>query len=468
MRVFVRVLLVAFSSQILIVGTAGADRWQGVANASRPAPQAIADASRQHEASLHAPGFLQALYEARDWAPIWTDRQATDDLLRALSASESDGLLAGELRRQGPEDPFDKYASLTPAERELLLSDTLIALGDRLVNGRADPRGLALQDGRPRDWVNPESASLRVAVDYLDAGDVRGLVEAMRPSSDLYRRLRLALMRELAGTRDARNVSDLRVNLERARWFERALGDRDRVVVNIPAFSLDLHINGEAVWQTRVIVGKTDRRTPVFVSEMRDVVLDPTWTVPRSIIEERLYDEGRTDPQAFAARGFRLRDASGHWHSPVDVDWARYASDEFPFDVVQMPGSNNALGRVKFLFDNPYAVYLHDTPSRGLFDQASRAFSHGCVRVQHPEELEQRVLEHFGELDAEAIASLRADADNVPVDLLEPLMVGLLYWTIDVDQHGQLVRFEDIYDRDALIRDGITHIAAPKPLIRGS
>lgn len=431
--------------------------------------EGIAGVVQAQQAALHSPAFLIALYERRAWRPIWTDEDAIVALRDAIDASPYDGLVAGELARLPAEDPFSPAANLSSAEREVLLTDRLLALGDRLVNGRADPRGLGVDEGVAIAWRDAEHASLDLADDFLEAGDIPGLLAAMRPTTALYQRLRTVLRRELANLHpDPKAIDALRINLERARWFDRALGDRDRVIVNIPAFSLELWLDDERVWSTRVVVGKAHRRTPVFVSEMRDVVLDPTWTVPRSLIEETLFDEARTDPQGFAQRGFRLRDQFGSWHSPTDIDWAAYHAAHFPFDVVQMPGTHNALGNVKFMFDNPYAVYLHDTPARGLFDEASRAFSHGCVRVEHPEELARRILEEGGGLDAEGIASLRAESDNIAIDLLEPLMVGLLYWTVDVDADGRLVHFEDIYGRDALILQGIEHFAPPRALARGA
>ena len=429
-------------------------------------PTAIERALERHQPSLRQPGFVRAWYEQRGAQAMWTSASSIVNLRAALTTSEADGLLAGELLRENPDDPFDPDSPLTPAEREVLLTDTLVAFGHRLVNGRADARGLSPKAGTPVAWADAEPVVLDVLSDQMDRGELLQIIRDMRPKTELYRSLRTALQDELASDRDKTAIDSLRVNLERARWFERALGDRDRLVVNIPAYTMSVHLDGERVWQSKVIVGKQDRRTPVFVSEMRDIVLDPTWTVPRSIIKDSLFEHASADPAAFAARGFRLRDAEGQWRAPTELDWQRYDAEEFPYDVVQMPGEQNALGRVKFLFDNPYSVYLHDTPSRQLFDADDRAFSHGCVRVQDPDELARLVLDHSGGLDAQAVGSLFADADNLSVNLMEPLAVGLLYWTVDVDEHGALVHYDDIYDRDAVILQALDQFAPPPSLDR--
>lgn len=428
-------------------------------------PDAVDRALQQHQGALQAPDFVRALYAQRDLRPVWTEATYIMSLQAGLHAGLKDGLSAGELRRASAEDPFNPAALLSAAERDILLTDTLVALGDRLVNGRADPRGLAPSDDVPLAWQDPEPQVLAELSTLLDAGDIPAVVADMRPDSALYLRLREAMARLLETGESTADINALRINLERARWFDRLLGDQDRVVVNIPAYTVTLHLEGEDVWQTRAIVGKPENRTPVFVSTMKNIVLDPTWTVPRSIIEERMFDEARTDPADFSARGFRLRDARGAWHDPKELHWSRYSADAFPYDIVQMPGAQNALGRMKFMFDNPYSVYLHDTSAPGLFESDARAFSHGCVRVDQPDELARLILGDRGGLDAQAIASLHADGENLPVDLFDPLTIGLLYWTVDVSDDGELVFHNDIYDRDGVILQALDDFSSP-PLLQ--
>ncbi len=429
-----------------------------------PEPSEVNAALLRQAQNLRQGDFVRSLYKQRQGVAIWTDPAMILSLRAALESSTADGLLVDELRPRGFHDPLSPDARLSVAQREILLTDTLVALGDRLANGRADPRGLAPRDDDPIAWRHAEPQVMGALSQRLDQGDIAGLVADMRPDTDLYLRLRSALATELERARDPALIDTLRVNIERARWFARAVGDVDRIEVNIPAYTSTLYLDDEPVWQERVIVGKPDRRTPVFVSLMDHVVLDPTWTVPRSIIEDRLYEQAISDPLGFSNRGFQLRDVEGRWYDPVDIEWERYRAESLPYDVVQMPGSNNALGRVKFMFDNPYSVYLHDTPSRGLFDREERALSHGCVRVEDPDALARIILSRRADLDAQAIAELYADADNIPIDLTAPLPVALLYWTIDVDEQGNYVYFDDIYSRDAEVLKALNEVPRQRPV----
>jgi hypothetical protein len=158
-------------------------------------------------------------------------------------------------------------------------------------------------------------------------------------------------------------VAQIRANLERARWV---LYDPESefLVVNIASFQLYLVRRGEIVWRTRVQVGRPYRQTPVFRADLTYLVFNPTWTVPPTILREDILPELRRDPGYLAARHIEVIDAAGGRVDPAAVDWS---ARSFPHRLVQTPGADNALGRVKFMFPNEYSVYLHDTPSRGLY-----------------------------------------------------------------------------------------------------
>ena len=246
-----------------------------------------------------------------------------------------------------------------------------------------------------------------------------------------------------------RRIERLRVNLERARHIALALGDEDRVVVNVADQRLTLELDGRTTWETDVVVGKRRHRTPVHVGEIEWIELDPRWTVPRRIVLDTLYERAKADPVAFANDGFVLRDLGGTWRDPRELDWDTMTPERFHYDVVQRPGPSNPLGRAKFMFPNRYAVYLHDTPNRRLFDEDQRAFSRGCVRVQHADTLAALLLEHRNGERRPDVVTLRAAADEVRIDLERPLLVALLYWTAEVDERGRLRLIDDLYGRDA-------------------
>jgi murein L,D-transpeptidase YcbB/YkuD len=238
-------------------------------------------------------------------------------------------------------------------------------------------------------------------------------------------------------------IEQIRINLERTRWVMSELAE-DFVVVNIAGFRLYLVRGGEPVWTTRVQVGQPYRRTPVFVASLRYLVFSPTWTVPPTILRRDVLPAVRRDLGYLAARGIDVIDDSGMVVDAAAVDWS---SPNLPYRLVQRPGPNNALGRVKFMFPNEHFVYLHDTPSRDLFDRESRAFSSGCIRVEHPLDLARLLL---GEgWSQERIDAALAAGRTETVFLDDPIPVLLLYWTAEVDAAGRVVFHPDVYARDA-------------------
>ena len=248
-------------------------------------------------------------------------------------------------------------------------------------------------------------------------------------------------------------IEQLRASLERARWVLADLGD-EFIVVNIAGFHLYLVRGGNISWDTRVQVGRPYRRTPVFKAEMTYLVLNPTWTVPPTILREDVLPAVRRNADYLAGRNMDVIDGSGRSVDPSTVDWRGQRS--FPYRFVQRPGPTNALGQVKFMFPNDHAVYLHDTPSRDLFESASRAFSSGCIRVENPFELARLLL--APSWDPARLDATLARGRTETVLLPKPVDVLLLYWTAEVDEQGRIVFWPDIYERDAGV---ITELETP-------
>ena len=250
-----------------------------------------------------------------------------------------------------------------------------------------------------------------------------------------------------------KRVDQLRVNLERARWVLDNLED-DFVIVNIAGFRAYVFRDRQEAWSTRVMVGKTYRKTPVFRSTMKYIVFNPTWTVPYSIATKDLLPAIQRDPQYLANRNFVVKDRNGEILDPASVDWTSLNRRNFPYTLVQQPGTNNALGEIKFMFPNEYAVYLHDTPSKSLFGRSARAFSSGCVRVEHPFNFAEVLLGPDG-WDAKRVQQERMRRETKSVFLSKPMPVLLLYWTAEVGGDGQIHFYEDVYERDQAVLDAL-------------
>jgi len=236
-------------------------------------------------------------------------------------------------------------------------------------------------------------------------------------------------------------IDQIRASLERVRWVFRDV-EEDYLIVDIAGFHAYLVKGGERIWRTRVQVGKSYHATPVFKDTMRYLDFNPTWTIPPGILRNE------TLPR------IRKVTTAGKIVDPSTIDWAATATGGFPYMIRQEPGPHNALGRVKFIFPNQYMVYLHDTPSKGLFARTERAFSHGCIRTQNPFELATLLLDDQG-WDRARVDQVVASKKNTRVNLENPITVMLLYWTAEADAEGTVFFRKDLYNRDAPIIEGL-------------
>jgi murein L,D-transpeptidase YcbB/YkuD len=240
----------------------------------------------------------------------------------------------------------------------------------------------------------------------------------------------------LSGPSIAQREADLIANMERWRWLPADLGAR-HIFVNVPEFRLRLVEAGSVIHQTRVIVGKQESQTPIFSESMKYLVVNPSWTIPPSIMKKEILPALASDPTYAARKGYRIIRKGNQ------------------ISVQQPPGERNALGFLKFMFPNQHAVYLHDTPNRNLFSASKRAFSHGCVRVEQPFQLAEEVLGQDGKWSEQKLRGLIGKGERY-VYLSRPLPVHLTYFTLAVDETGELKSFEDLYGLDRKVRTALS------------
>ena len=249
-------------------------------------------------------------------------------------------------------------------------------------------------------------------------------------------------------------IDQIRVNLERARWILHEL-PAEFVVADIAGFYVKYYRDGEVIWEGRAQVGKDYRKTPVFRDQIRYLEFNPTWTVPPTILRKDILPAIRRDPGYLASKNMVVLDRQGNPVDTAAIDWSQYPGKSFPYLIRQQPGPGNALGRIKFMFPNKHLVYLHDTPSKGLFERTGRAFSSGCIRVENPFDFAEHLLEKTPGWDHARIMREADKAQTSRVNLAEPVTVMLLYWTVAVDTAGTVIFREDIYQRDAAVLAGL-------------
>jgi L,D-transpeptidase YcbB len=248
-------------------------------------------------------------------------------------------------------------------------------------------------------------------------------------------------------------ISTLRANLERLRWLFRDLG-KDYILVDIAEFEIHLYQNSKRVWTARAQVGKPWRETPVFRSQIEYLEWNPDWTVPPTVIKEDLLPQLVGNPGYLTKHNFQLLDHNNQPLKLAAVSWDRLSASYIPFKLRQPPGPRNALGRVKFIFPNPYYVYLHDTPSKNLFNSETRAFSSGCIRIEKPYELAEILLNEknstlqTGSSTHRQIEKILLSNTSERQYLPVPVPILLIYRTAQVTEKGHLKFSPDIYHRD--------------------
>ncbi|HEX2257014.1 MAG TPA: L,D-transpeptidase family protein [Afifellaceae bacterium] len=371
------------------------------------------------------------------------------NLADALSKLADDEDARALMRRFAP--PHPQYAALRDKLAELRRQKV-----EETVTVVPDGRSLRLGDSDPRVALLRERLGLEADADADAELFDEGLAEAV---SAFQREHRLTAdgivgprtLLALNGPSREEAIAAIQVNMERLRWLPRDLG-AFHVMVNVPEFQLRIVKNDRPVHETRVIVGTKTNPTPTFSNAIDHLIVNPYWNVPASILTKEMLPEIQRDPYYFARHNYQVL---AHWEGktyvvdPMMVDWNRV--DTSILRVRQLPGEANALGRIKFMFPNQHAVYLHDTPTKHLFKRDFRAYSHGCVRVDDPMAFADALLAHEPEWNAAALQKYFGGPER-RINLNRQVPVHLAYFTARVTDDGKLVTFADLYGYDSQVR----------------
>jgi murein L,D-transpeptidase YcbB/YkuD len=483
----------------LVICLTACDQWSKVTGGDpQVKPAEVSTESLQKRA-----GDVRAFYEERKWRPAWTSA-AAGQFYRALEGAWQHGIDPGGFKAM--------VSAEDPVGREIELTHAALAYASALARGLADPRtifsiydiemnqtkvasglsealdrknlarwltGLAPQDAEYRklsgaylkfrelathpqppaiapgatmkpgesDPRIPQLAARLRSDGYLSGKDVRR--SADRYTDEIAAAVKafqeeqgiaadgvvgpgtLAVLN--AGPED--RARQLALNLEARRWLSREVAP-DRIDVNLPGAFLVLYRAGAEVERRRVVVGSPGNRTPHLAYPFDQLIVNPTWTVPQRIAEEEILAKG---PEYMASRNMSLVDGL----------------------IVQQTGPDSALGLVKFDMQNQYAIYLHDTPAKDLFDTSGRYYSHGCVRVEGAVDFARRLAKQHGK--GEEFDHKLASGSTAVVELGAKVLVRLLYHTAFVDEHGKVAFRPDMYGWDAALA---ASLGAPAPMAR--
>ena len=289
--------------------------------------------------------------------------------------------------------------------------------------------------------VNPTDAVMARA---LASHDIAGTLASLDPTYPDYAVLRQSLADTPRANAKARAL--IRANMDRWRWFSRDLGEY-YLMTNVPEFQLRLVRRDKIVRTYRTIVGKPGKTaTPQLAEKVQNVVFNPTWTVPQSIVVgEGLGAKYLKNPAKAAHDGYKVTTTA-----------------DGMVIVVQQPGPKNSLGLVKIDMPNPHAIYLHDTPARALFNTPSRAYSHGCVRTERALELGMMLTILKAGKTPEEVTAISESGKYTKVPLTSPMPVYVGYFTMAKDINGELISWPDIYGRDAPVLASFAQPRQPK------
>ncbi|MDE2384534.1 MAG: L,D-transpeptidase family protein [Alphaproteobacteria bacterium] len=369
-----------------------------------------------------------------------------DEALKALAENPAPAAYLSGLAPKNAQYAIFK-AELAKLAASNAAAFTPIASGPTIKPGKLDARIPAIRARLVTlGFIADAAAPTGPDANKLDQDLTIGLMafqtaNAMKPSGTIDVATLKALNRDNAGDQRQKLVS----SMERLRWLPKNLGNAGNryVFVNQAAFEASVMQGDKTEWKTRVIVGQPTKQTYSFSDQIQTVVFNPKWGVPASIIVNEYVPKMRRDPGYLDRNGFIVVDKAGNEIGSSSVDWWSVGKNP-DFGIQQLAGDGNALGELKFLFPNAHDIYMHDTPTKKLFADPVRAYSHGCVRVQNPREFAQVLLGW----NKDQVEKGLAIQDTHSIQLPQKVPVHLTYFTAWPDENGVIHYYDDIYGRD--------------------
>ena len=391
------------------------------------------------------PANVYAIYKSNNFQPIWIDKNGTTEkaakFLEELKTLPEEGITTGRYKL----DDLNKHLEIikkdkggmdikSAVEFDKKITIAYVQAANDLAYGILDPEEITDM------WYHDNDSSIQISDNIKDN---------KFPSLDIYRSKlstynALVTYRKTISTDSLKAVTD--ANLERLRWLPQTFED-NYVIVVVPRMDMVLMEKGKAVKQMKAVVGQPERETPSLNADMVHVVFNPSWGVPPGIMKKDVIPGLLSKGQAYLnKKGLKVYDRQGNEVNPNDVTEENYKRYVFR----QEPSEKNALGQVKFDMPNPWAIYLHDTPTKGDFEKEERAKSSGCVRLNYPLDLANYILTEMNDkdYDRKEIDSIVSNNETKYVKLKHRLPVHIVYLTAFDAGGDQPVFYKDIYNKD--------------------
>ena len=432
----------------------------------------LMDSAQENYSNLFAGSTAFTFYKSRNFVPVWAKNKTktilADSMIHLIRSARIFGLLPQDYHLNEIETLYKAAQTVNENSRiqklDLLLTDAFLSMAMHLKKGRIDINTFE------RITYEDDGSQIMSLQAAINSKGIKKMLELQEPATIQYQQLRSALRvildsadsveRNLlfaGNTIDSLDVSTkvatLEVNLERLRREERLSGRY--ILVNIPAFKLSVMEGDERVFESKVIVGTTKNQTPLLDALIKSFTLYPYWQVPRRIAVNEILPHVKKDSTYLDAHQYEVIDIDGNLLDPFSLNWTSFDGNNFPVILRQRQGSRNALGVVKYSFNNSYSVYLHDTNAPRLFKKDKRSFSHGCIRVEKAKELSYFLLERdSGDVYTEDLEQYYQLQKRLDIKLQKPISLHIRYLTNEY-REGELLFYDDIYNLDKRIHQAL-------------
>lgn len=356
------------------------------------------------------------------------------------------------------------YQKVKSSKNSRLMTRLLVNYAHNLANSCIDLKSFEIAQKKKKEQeidtyfaTYQEKINVASLQKKLSAGQsIRSILEFYAPKTPQFKAL---IQKYTAFTMHENNVTQrqlniIRLNIERTKLMKSEIGTH-YALINIPEFRVRLIEDKNVVMNFEVVVGQSTMQTPIFSERMKYVEINPQWNVPDSIMRKEYISKIVKNPNWVKDKGYELHKESYDLRTPVvdpsSVDWSLYPEDEkgyIPYKLVQVPSKRNGLGRVKFIFPNRHAVYMHDTQMKSLFKRKRRAYSHGCIRLSKPTLLLNHITTNYSEKDMPSVQNWYDSLKTRHLQLNKSLHVHTVYFTAYVDKTGILKLYPDVYGFD--------------------
>jgi murein L,D-transpeptidase YcbB/YkuD len=399
--------------------------------------------------NLNSPAVYD-YYKSRGFALHWGDSAQASAMIEVIHTVRLYGLLSQDYHVAEVESIRSNPSCASRQRLDALLTDALFTISSHISKGRLRP-------------FTVDSVLLEGRAALSTPSDIQHYLATREPRHEGYRMLRSALtaIYDTLPAKDRHQLLDgvtsdsisaqrlikkIEVNLERWRW-EDGLFEKDHVWINIPAFEVIVFRSGKEVLRSKAVVGAPGKPTPTFSSAIECFTVYPYWHVPRSIAVGEYLPSIKKNISFIPLNNLEVLDNRGNILRYDTLPWHTYNHNNFPISLRQREGTHNALGVVKFQFDNPYSVLLHDTNAKGLFRHENRARSHGCIRMEKAIEFAYYLADNYSRYTSEQVAGYLETKTMRRIDLDRQLPIHIRYFTVAYDGKA-LKEYGDVYGRD--------------------